>query len=297
VGGEGVSVMTRVPRFLSAVQRRRRAAAMAAVVLVLMALTGGLAVTWAAATAYEMANAPLAHVDRNGLRLTMRVGPGPYFLRELLPVSLSLTNLSGTMMSVLGPVKGNMGINEGCGSIFSVTETGGHAPTYEAPSTGGMTCPGPLPEDLAPGQTVSASDFLPITASGRLTVTAGVSPVSIVIESSNGQTHRLGTGADPFEGHGPSVQLTVNSGVPLQRMVWVSRVGTHVFVIAPPAVWSHLVYLYNAGADGCSTGSYAWISLNTLVIDMHPCAGRYGTWQYAVSAPGYAIAEGTAASP
>ena len=54
--------------------------------------------------------------------------------------------------------------------------------------------------------------------------------------------------------------------------------------------------MYNASTSNCGTGNFAWEPITTRVLDEHPCAGHYGTWSYAVGAPGYAVASATASS-
>lgn len=285
--------MSGVQRVLARVKRRRVVGIAAALACLLALGAAGVGVAWAAAPAPTTSPGPFAQVERGGVRLTVRIAPGPYFLSELLPVSVSLTNLSGAVVKVPGSVTGNMGIDRGCGSLLGVILSGGHAPTYQVPSTGGMSCPGPLPSDLAPGRTVSASDVIPLTASGHITLAADARTITEKTVGSQGQTYTEFVGEDPFDGHWPTLQLTVSSHVPLDRIIVLTRFGTRVYIGAPPAAWGHLVYLYSRGANGCVTGNYAWAPIKTPWVDYLPTCGQYGMWTYAVGAPGYAIAQGS----
>jgi hypothetical protein len=274
-------------RFVSVLRAYRWRTLIAVVLAGLLAVTAGVGISWAAAAPSMTPSGPTTRVERGGLVLTLRVAAGPYFLRELLPVSVSLTNASNRPVYVPGRIDGNMGINQ-CFSVFGAAESGGHAPTYQAPSTGIPMCPGPMPAELAPGRTVSASDVLPLTASGRVTLTTNASLFSVTTLGPNGGISAVGIA--PFEGHLPSLQLMVVPAVPPQRMILPVRFGTRVYVIAPLAAERHLRYLYTAGGGSCSTGNFSWEPITTPIIDDQPCAGQYGTWTYAVGAPGYAIA-------
>jgi hypothetical protein len=275
-------------RFVSVLRAYRWRTLIAVVLAGLLAVTAGVGISWAAAAPSMTPSGPTTRVERGGLVLTLRVAAGPYFLRELLPVSVSLTNASNAPVYVPGPVDRNTGINGPCGSMLSVEESGGHGPTYRAPSAGWISCPGPIPAALAPGRTVWASDVLPITASGRLALTAHAGIYSVTAVGPGGE--QSFAGIDPFEGHEPQLQLMVSPNVPPQRMILPVRFGTRVYVIAPLAAERHLRYLYTAGGGSCSTGNFSWEPITTPIIDNHPCAGQYGTWTYAVGAPGYAIA-------
>jgi hypothetical protein len=241
--------------------------------VLLVALVGGVGLLYFSAGPSTTLTGPDEHTEVNGLVLTLRIAPGPYFLRELLPVGVSLTNRANASLSV----EGFAGVNV-CGGAFEVAEEGGGAPRFHLPPTGFVSCPGPGRANLAPDQTMSATTLLLLTASGHLTLTAGVHVVA---------------GPDPFAGHRPSLHLMVAAAPPLNRTVGLRRIGTRVYVIAPPPALSHLVYLYTASADGCGSTNVTWEPIAAPFVDEHPCAGRYGIWNYAVGAPGYAVASGS----
>ena len=274
-------VMTTGVPIRRALTQRRRLTVLLVLLVLLVTLVGGVGLYFSAGPTTTLTG-PTARVEANGLVLTLRVAPGPYFLRELLPVGVSLTNHTSATL----PVEGNAFVN-GCDGAFGVAEEGGGAPTYQLPTSGVMiSCPGAL-TNLAPGQTMSATNLLPLTASGHPTLTAGVR----VCAATSARNYICGR--DPFAGHRPSLHLIVAAAPPLNRRVGLWRIGTRVFVIAPPPALSHLVYLYTAGAGGCATTNLTWQPIATPYVDEHPCAGRYGTWSYAVGAPGYAVASGT----
>lgn len=264
---------------------RRRLTVLLVLLVLLVTLVGGVGLYFSAGPS-TMLTGPTARAEANGLVLTLRVAPGPYFLRELLPVGVSFTNHTNAPLSV----EGNASVNS-CEGSFGVAEEGGGAPTYQLPITGvPISCPGPGQIDLAPDRTMSATTLLPLTASDHLTLTAGV-VVFAVTTAAGGQT--VLTGRDPFAGHRPSLHLTVAAAPLLNRTVGLWRIGTRVYVVAPPPALPHLVYLYTAAADGCATTNLTWQPIATPFVDEHPCAGRYGAWSYAVGAPGYAVASGS----
>jgi hypothetical protein len=244
------------------------------ILLALLLACGGAGTFMASAAGIWALGGPSATVDVGGLVLTLDIAPGPYFLRELLPVSVSLTN--HTRATVHVPRGEGM---SGCGGAFNVTQDGGGAPTYQMPTTPFIfSCPLMPLDDLAPGQTRSAPDLLlPLQASGHLTLTAHVAFFRM----------------NPFAGREPALSLTVAPSAPPDRTLNLWRHTSRVIVLGPPGALAHLVYMFNASAGGCGTGNFGWEPLRLPVLDAHPCAGRYGTWTYAVGAPGYAVASET----
>jgi hypothetical protein len=286
-------------RALSAV-RQRRVLAVAILLAVVVVPGAGFGLAWATAPAPNLSNGPVAEVERNGLVLTVRAGPGPYFLSELLPVTVSLSNYSGATVTVPGPIGAQVGFTGGCGSAVSATLSGGHAPTFEVPSPGVMSCPGFFGgSHLATGQTTSASDVMPLTASDEMTLTADAVTEMVATVHSQGQTYTQETSTDPFDGHWPTIRLAVRSAVPAGRTITIRRFGTRVYILAPPSAWLHLYYLYSASrrtsSDTCVTSSFGWEAIRTLWVDYLPWCGGYGAWTYAVGAAGYAIVQGSVA--
>jgi hypothetical protein len=259
------------------------------VVLALLALLltcAGTGAFLAAPSAEAALTGPSVTVNAGGLVLTMRTARGPYFLRELLPVGLSLTNHSNATVHV--PRGSCM-----YGGALGVTEEGGGAPTFRVPMLGGLFGGGPgifATDDLVPGQTCATPDvLLPLTASGRITLTAHAALTSITAMVGGGT--RI-TNLDPFTGHAPELALTVAPSAPPDRTLTLWRHTSRVVVLGPPGALLHLDYMYAASSGGCWTGG-GWAPLRMPVLDAHPCAGVYGTWSYAIGAPGYAIASDT----
>jgi hypothetical protein len=250
------------------------------VVALLLTLVGGavLLVFPAAASALT---GPTATTEVNGLVLTLRVAPGPYFLRELLPVGVSLTNHSKATIYV----EGHAGVNQDLGA-FLMKQEGGGAPRYQLPETRCVWCssPGPMPNGLAPGQSMSASDLLPLTGSGHLTISAGVGVFAVTTFPGGGMS--IGSQSDPFVGRGPTLHLTVAASVPPNRTMRLWQIWTRLLVLAPPQALTHLV----------SWNGFDWQPITTFVLDEHVCNWHDGNCVYVIGAPGYALAMGSTAS-
>jgi hypothetical protein len=227
-------------------------------------------------------------VEANGLVLTLRIAPGPYFLRELLPVSVSLTNHTSATVHV--PRGTSM---SGCGGAFYVAEDGGTAPRFDFPVAQGIPyCPFIFNVlSIAPGQSFTAHDLLlPLVASGQVTMTAQVVLEDAVALPGGGSSV---TTLHPFAGHEPALALNVAASAPPDRTLSLWRHTTRVVVYGPAGALFHLRYTFVASAGNCGTGSFGWEPLRLPVLDAHPCGGHYGTWGYAIGAPGYAISSET----
>jgi hypothetical protein len=279
--------MTPAVHLPRAQQPRRRSAVAVLVFALLLALVGA-AVLLVIPADVSALTGPTATVQANGLVFTLRVAPGPYFVRELLPVGISLTNHSDTTLYV----EGHAGMNQ-FGAAFQVTQEGGGAPTYQIPSPlVPWSSPMLPPTGLPPGRTMSVSDLLPLTGSGHLTLSVGVSVDTVTFVSGGGQITR---GPDPFAARGPTLHLTVAASAPLNRTVGLWRMGARLVVLAPPQALAHLVYQYTEthsdSSSLCLRGNGRWQPITTLMIDGYAdvCGGHYTTWSYAVGAPGYAV--------
>lgn len=271
--------MTAIGRVRRALTPHRRLAVAALVVALLLALVGG-AVLLAFPAAASALTGPTATTEANGLVLTLRVAPGPYFLRELLPVGISLTNHSHTTLYLAGYA----GMNR-FGAAFQVAQEGGGAPQYQIPSLQPpWSYPGLQPTGLAPGQTLSMSALLALTGSDHLTLSAGVSVYTVTFVPGGGLS--FGSQSDPFAGRGPTLHLTVAASAPPNRTVRLWRIWTRLLVLAPPQALTHLVY-WNGGD---------WQPITTSVLDEHVCNWHDGNCVYVIGAPGYALTMGSTAS-
>lgn len=238
-------------------------------------------------------NGPTATAGAKGLAVTMSVTPGgPYFLSELISVTVSLANHSQSPVTLDGPPGAGP-----CGSALYFNATGGSAPHYQLPTTAVHSCPafiGGTP--VKSGQTLTIRQWFPLTDSGAVMLTSGARFLTTTIQQGIRETT---TAPDPLAGHWPIVHLDVNSHIPSYRTILLRRAGSLVYVTAPPAARSHLLYMFNVGCydknDSGSTwtGNFAWDPVPNGVVHQPGCPGVRPRWSVSVSAPGYAIVSGT----
>jgi hypothetical protein len=161
-----------VPRWRALLPRQRAALLLVGLVVLAALLGAGLLATFPPAASARAG--PVASAQVNGLDLTVRIAPGPYFVRELLPVEVSLANHSTATVYVAG----HAGVNQ-VPAGFHLQQEGGAAALSSPPlALAGCTwCTGGpgilMPNALAPDQSMSESDLILLTASGTLTLSAG----------------------------------------------------------------------------------------------------------------------------
>ena len=229
------------------------------------------------------------HTERDGLEASMSLTPGPYFLSEMLAADLSLTNHSHTTYSL-----GGADVESLCGSALNIDVTGGSAPYYTPPPMfyPPIACPLTM-TILKPGQTIHLRQYLPLIASGHVTLTEGA--LCLVKVNGSGTTN----GPCPLDGYWPSIHINVNSRVPSDRMISFHRSGSHVFVDAPGGARSRLLYLYSVTCQdfrdqgGSGTGNFIWEPIPTNEVKEPGCPGKNVKWTFAFSAVGYSIVSGS----
>lgn len=220
---------------------------------------------------------PTAHTQVNGLQATIHlVTPGPYFLDELVSVDVSLTNHTHLPLMLDGS---NRPDSSCFSSALSVQITGGSVPTYTFPRLN-IACLQPLLlTTLAPGQTLTIHQYLPVTKSGEVTIMMG----------GMGGPHQ----AIPLDGHWPSLRIRVDTQVPANRVLSLHELGAQVIIQAPPAARTHLLYKETITCDQYAGGGPTdWSLLSTTILSQPACPTAHKHWQYIVSAPGYSIAAG-----
>ena len=238
---------------------------------------------------------PVAAVVRaGGVTMSVRVPPSPYFLSELLPVDVALSNHSRAPITL-----GGAAVPSPCGSALGAWLTGGTAPHFvlRAPTThicpsfaGGTTT-------VAPGHTLTIRQWLPLTESGHLTLTAVAYFLKMSTTSGGGQV--ITTGVNPLGRRWPSLVLTVAPTVPAGRTLTLIQIGPAVFVRVPLRLRSQLRYLYGVscrdpqGPGGTGSGNFGWQPLAGGVAYDPGCPGIDEQWTVAMGLPGYAIATAT----
>jgi hypothetical protein len=232
-----------------------------------------------------------AHSSAGGLEMSLRLTPGPYFLSEMLAADISLTNTTSKTYYVGIPF-----INSACGYTTGITITGGGAPHYQIPISTDHSCPYiPAATTLKPGQTLTASKYVPLTDSGRMTLTAETA--FYTKNASNSFPSYTSTPA-PLDGHWPTAQINVNSSIPADRQLSFKIQGSHVIVTAPQGIPPHLLYLYGVSCQdfhdtgGTGTGNYGWEAISSNQVSVPGCPGKNVQWSFAFASPGYATVTG-----
>ena len=273
----------------------RAGLALLAVVALYIAYTDLVAPFLPSMDSVDVSMASGATVRGGGLQMSLHLPRGPFFLGELLPVTVSLSNHSAKAVGYLGAPTG-----DACVPAFQVDLTGGSPPLYTLPAMLHPQCPAPMPRQLGAGQTLTVPLLVPLTASGRVTLTARATFVSV---TRGRGTLIISSGPGPFiTGGWPSTTITVAPHAPADRAIHLLHVGpldlpflhvdSQVFVDAPRDAASHLLYQSSATCTGIGEGTLYWQPLASTVI-REPGCGSDEKWTMMVSAPGCAIAAGT----
>jgi hypothetical protein len=238
---------------------------------------------------------PVAAVVRAGaITMSVRVPPGPYFLSELLPVDVALSNHSHTSITL-----GGAAVPSPCGSALGAWLTGGTAPHFVLRASTAISCPSSAggTTTVAPGHTLTIHHWLPLTDSGHLTLMALAHFLKVSTTSGGGQA--ITTGVNPLGGRWPSLVLTVAPTIPAGRTLTLIKIGPAVFVHVPLRLRSQLRYLYGVscrdaqGPGGTGTGNFGWQPLASGVAYDPGCPGIDEQWTVVMGLPGYAIATAT----
>lgn len=262
------------------------------------------------------------HAQAGKLEMTLQITPGPYFLSEMLAVEMSLTNRSSTTVLLQGtPHDPNPydppSLQELCYPPLTLVMSGGNSPatpTLQRNLATAMSCSsspelGPSQQtttQLQPTQTVTVHQYVALTSSGNITLTArGVFQKVTLGKDGVGQ---VVSASGPLDGHWPSLRIRVQTQVPSTRMLSLQQQGTHIIVHAPPATIRQLIYISvfdcNNYAGGTSHGgSSLWRSLPTSTLPEPQC-GSSGNgkdmkpdtlilWTFVVGVPGYTLVSGT----
>ena len=242
-----------------------------------------------------LAGTPItSRVEAGGLTFSMQMTPGPYFLGELLLADLSLSNGSHTTYWLGGPKEAGP-----CGAAVFVNLTGGSGSSYRLPVADEHSCPF-ISSTLAPGETITLHEFLPVSTSGEVTLESGANFLQTTTDPSGNKS--VTRGNSPLDGLWPSMKIQVATAAPSDRKITLRREGTQARIDAPAAVLGRLYYLYTVACVAfqggtVETGNFAWEPISTTTL-REPNCGDYGSqiiqWSYAVSSPGYAIASGQA---
>jgi hypothetical protein len=221
------------------------------------------------------------HSEVHGVAITLGMTPGPYFLSELVSVTLTLTNHSQHRVMLGGPPAINT-----CNGAFNVTMTGGHEPHYDLPGRNFMmSCP-PGISTLDRNQSLNVQGYLPLTRSGTVTVTIETR-VFTIPQNQHGTINTQGPGqVDDWS----AIALTVAAQIPSDRLLSLQAQGNTVKVNVSASMRPHLVYFYTVTCMHGSGTNDGWEPLKATILPEPYCDDPLRHWTYAVSAPGYAIA-------
>lgn len=243
-----------------------------------------------------------AQTRAQGLEMTLHIPPGPYFLSEWLPVKIFLTNHSQTPFMMLNSS------NESCPGSFMAVMTGGESP-YDTNLKNNLAamymCVRSTGNVLQPDETMTItyyySTLVALTSSGHVTLTAQAVFQKGFYNTNKQRVFHPDITASPFEGHSPSLHLTVQTQVPPGRSITVHFQQGQFIVEAPPAAQGHLIYIETSNCLPAGRGP-SWKILPTTTLPPPDCgtSTMNGTstpnkllwWTYVVGSPGYAMVSG-----
>lgn len=225
-----------------------------------------------------------AVLQAGGVMMSLRLPRGPYFLGELLPVDVALANHSRGALTLQGAATLSP-----CDSALGAITSGGGAPHFALTVfVEGISCPFGGMTTLVPGRTLTMHQFLALTDSGRVTVSAQASFLRVT-HSSGGST-AITNGPSPFGRRWPALAITVQPRAPADRTLSLVHVGPVVAALAPLRVRPHLLYVYFVQCGGTGSGNFAWQPIPSGVVYDPGCPGNNEQWRVVIGAPGYVIA-------
>lgn len=217
-----------------------------------------------------------ATASASGLQLALHIPDGPYFLSEVLPVSITLTNRSGAAIQYAGSPAQALGASLSGGTrpfLPPVTVANPHGAGHVRTGT------------LGSGQSIVTTALLVVSASGRPAIRA------------HAQLTKGSASAAPFSGHPPSVTIAVAPTIPFSRMLGLRYQGHMVRASGPAAALAHLEYQYALSCAGTqarpnqTVGGTPWQATGASIRE--PACGTPGqrivSWYVVVGAPGYAV--------
>jgi hypothetical protein len=240
----------------------------------------------------------------DGFQLALNVPRGPYFRSELLPVTLVLTNNSGTPIRYLGSLA--PGVCSYPALDVRLARGGQDVAPLSLPLF--MHCPfiPMIPHTLRPGGSLRLTAMLGLPIGGGLTLTGraffppGAGFTSPGLSDPGGYLawlHHLvpalfASRHAPFASGWPSLTLHVAATVPPGRFLHLVRHGHTVVVFPRPSasVFGQEMAISVDGQETCLTGLPWWRPLRVGTLADRPCGGAHEKWQVLVGAPGYAIA-------
>lgn len=227
----------------------------------------------------------IAQAQAGGLRLRMSIPAGAYFLGELLPITITLTNRSGQAIGYAGAPVPSV-----CGSALTVSLAGGSAPFYRVPMLDAVPCPSPvMGGNLGAGRSLTILQLTPLTVSGRVSL-AALATLATTVAQPDGTT-KTTIGPAPFIAGSPQLTIDVAPTPPIERRITIRHVAGAVLVAAPAGA-SHL--LYEDRCEPAGNSHLLWAPLRgPTVREPSECSGvKDSYWTVLVAAQGYMVAYG-----
>jgi hypothetical protein len=244
--------------------------------------------------------APALHAQTQvgGLDATLQVViAGPYFLRELLPVDVSLTNHTQLAVQLLEPpIPADLCHD----SALMARLTAGSDPSVVFPPIPiGVSCTNELrTSQVQPGETLTIHQLVPLSRSGA--VTLSMQSARVCTPATPPCASATPIPFDPLDGHWPTVQLQVWLQVPQDRALTLQEQPGRVRIEAPAGAQGHLLAMQSVECGPTEQRGPAlvvngtrWTPLATNVLEEATCSSASPNWVYIVSAPGYAIVFGS----
>jgi hypothetical protein len=289
------------------IQGRRRWCALALQLLVLAVIAVWRITLPATRTGFP----PMLTAVQNdgGMRLSISVPRWHFFLHELVPVTLILTNNSGLPVTYYGHASTSAPCGE---SALTVRMTNGGQDVLPVGAELGvsMSCPPPPSGSLPAGASLRLHVLVGLPAAGRLTLTSqaqfdqNARVVSAGLPPPDGPLGRLRdlipslfrSSHAPFASGWPSLTLWVLPQIPADRMLHLIRHGRTVQLRAPEAALSRAVVQqssgYVLGRGACYAIDAGWQPLSMNALHDSQCGSIWlgEQWRVFVGAPGYAVA-------
>lgn len=218
----------------------------------------------------------VAQTQFDGLDASMHVLiNGPYFLSELLPVDVSLTNHAQHTIVLAGTGRT---ADQCFASALMVRLTEGSKPSFTFPKLDTFCTLPAFMTQVKPGQTLTISQYVPLTMSKGVTLTMG-------------PANQYAT--DPLKGHWPEIRIQVNTHVDPDRALSLQSQGKQVTIHVPAGLQAHLLFMETITCGTYENGNGGqWTALSTNTLQEPSCPTVPRHWNYIVSAPGYAIVSG-----
>lgn len=221
-------------------------------------------------------NTPIvAYTGKNGLEATLRITPGPYFLSELLYVSVTFTNHSKQAVMLAN----DEDLNSVCRTSGTLDVTITEGKEYRFPTYDYILppCMGNFAKPIRINQSITAHGYIWLTKSGTVTIKASA-------DFFKNENNYIVKADSPLDGHWPSITVHVAPQIPSDRVLSLKALGDKITVSAPDT--ANHTYVY---ATDCEPNPVAFQS---AALQDSTCTYTFPSdhkKMYSISTEGYAI--------